>query len=98
MEKLNKEYLLKRSLLIKKLRKNAAWLQVFALIFLCGGLGLNLWTKINKFSNLYLTVLIIAFLLIGVVLEIVALIYFNKAKKHLSGQIVQASTNPKHWR
>ena len=41
MEKLNKEYLLKRSLLIKKLRKNAAWLQVFALIYLCGGLGLN---------------------------------------------------------
>ncbi len=91
------QYLLKRRELIKKLRRNALLYQLFALLFLGAGLGLDIWFNIEKIENLILTVVIVALLFIGVILQIVALVYFNKAKKHLSGQITKASTNPKYW-
>lgn len=91
------EFLLKRLELIKKLRKNAAIFQFLAVLFLGVGLGLDIWISIKKIENIYLTWGIIVLLVVGVAFQIAALIYFSKTKKHLTGQIIQAPTNPKYW-
>ncbi len=89
--------LLLRRELIKRLRRNAGLSQLFAFLFVAGGLALDIWMKIEKISNVMLTGIAIIVLFIGVVLQVIAVIYFSKAKKHLSGQTVSASTNPKNW-
>ncbi len=89
--------LLVRRELIRHLRARAAWNQFFALLFLGGGLFLEIWMRLHKLeSSLYMGIAI-GLLVIGIGLQISAVIYFGKAKKHLSGQTVNASTNPKDW-
>ena len=89
--------LLVRRELIKHLRRRASWNQFFALLFLGGGLFLEIWTRIQKIeSSLYMGIAI-GLLLIGIGFQITAVIYYGKAKKHLSGQTTTASTNPKNW-
>lgn len=89
--------LLLRRELIKRLRRNAGLSQLFAFLFVAGGLALDIWMKIEKISNIMLTAIAIVVLVIGVILQVIAVIYFSKAKKHLSGQTIIASTNPKNW-
>lgn len=89
--------LLRRKELIAKLRRKASWYQFFALIFMGGGLSLDIWMKITHFQDLMLTGIAIGGLLIGISFQISSVIYYSKAKKHLSGLTVNASTNPKDW-
>ena len=89
--------LLLRRELIKRLRRNAGLSQLFAFLFVAGGLALDIWMKIEKISNIMLTAIAIVVLVIGVILQVIAVIYFSKATKHLSGQTIVASTNPKNW-
>ena len=89
--------LLVRRELIKHLRRRAGWNQFFALLFLGGGLFLEVWMRIQKIeSSLYMAIAI-ALLFIGIGFQISTVIYYGKAKKHLSGQTTTASTNPKNW-
>lgn len=93
----NREFLMKRSELIKKLRKNATIFQVEALIFIIIGLGLSIAMKVTDIENVWLSLLSLAGMFFGICFQVAALIYFSKAKKHLSGQTVNVSSNPKDW-
>lgn len=89
--------LLRRRELIKKLRSKAGWYQFFALLFIGGGLFLQIWMRVAGFENILYTGIGILVLAIGIGFEVAAVINFGKAKKHLTGEIVNASTNPKNW-
>lgn len=91
------EYLTKRREYINKLRRNATIYQIVALILLIAGLVISFAMKFNSFENTILAIMSLIFLFFGIAFEITAVIYFNKAKKHLSGQTVNASTNPNDW-
>lgn len=93
----NRDFLLKRSELIKKLRKNATIFQIEALIFIIVGLGLSIAIKVADLENVWLSLLSLAGMFFGVCFQVAALIYFGKAKKHLSGQTVNVSSNPRDW-
>lgn len=93
----NKEFLMKRSELIRKLRRKAAAYQATAVVLLILGLILSITLKVKELTNIGLGLLALAGLFFGVCFQISALIYFSKAKKHLSGQTVTASSNPKDW-
>lgn len=91
------EYLMRRREYLLKLRHRASIFQILAVIFLVCGLVTTFVMKAKDFENVWLSVMGLIFLLGGVIFEITALIYFSKAKKHLSGQTVNASTDPRDW-
>ncbi len=96
-KKINREFLEKRSAYIKKLRTKAATLQALAVLFLVVGMILLIAIKAVPFESVGLMLIAIFGLFFGVCFEVSAVIYFSKAKKHLSGQTVTASSNPKDW-
>lgn len=97
MPNTNREYLQKRSDYIKKLRKNAAGFQAWAVILIVIGFAITIISNITEVENVWLMLLSLVSLFFGICFQITAIIYFSKAKKHLSGQTVTASSNPKDW-
>ena len=89
--------LLRRRDLIKQIRRKAGWYQFFALLFLAGGLFLEVWMRIHKIESVLYIGIAIVLLFFGISFQVASVINFGKAKKHLSGQTVNASTNPKNW-
>ncbi|MBR2467849.1 MAG: hypothetical protein IKB42_02280 [Clostridia bacterium] len=97
MPNTNREFLQKRSDFINKLRRKATGFQIAAVVLIVVGFAITIISNTLEVENVWLTLLSLVSLFFGICFQVTTVIYFSKAKKHLSGQTVSASSNPKDW-
>lgn len=97
MPNTNREFLQKRSDFINKLRRRATGFQIAAVVLIVVGFAITIISNTLEVENVWLTLLSLVSLFFGICFQVTTVIYFSKAKKHLSGQTVSASSNPKDW-